>query len=94
MFKSLKSARAEWIKKGKSVKMNKKTIPLIGYAFAIIGIIMLVAGYFETVYVFASGFVLLIIGILLLLVLHALENRAENIRRDEERLEQRKAQNK
>ena len=68
--------------------MNKKTVPLIGYAFLIIGIIMLVLGYFETVYVFAGGLVLLVIGVLLLAVLHALKNRADNIRRDEERLEQ------
>jgi hypothetical protein len=68
--------------------MNKEIMPLIGYAFLIIGIVMLVLGYFETVYVFASGIVLLVIGMLLLLILHALKNRAENIRRDEDRLEQ------
>ena len=68
--------------------MNKKTIPLIGYAFLIIGIVMLVLGYFKTVYVFASGFVLFVIGLLLLVILHALKNRADNIRRDEDRLEQ------
>ena len=66
--------------------MNRKNIPLIGYALLIIGIIMLVLGYFETVYVFAGGFMLLVIGILLLIIPHALKNRADNIRRDEERL--------
>jgi uncharacterized membrane protein HdeD (DUF308 family) len=71
--------------------MNKKTVPLIGYALLIIGIIMLVLGYFETVYVFVSGVVLFVIGLLLLAILHALKNRAENIRRDEDRLERRKA---
>lgn len=71
--------------------MNKKTIRLIGYAFLIVGIIMLVLGYFETVYVFATGLVLFIIGVLLLIVLHALKNRADNIKRDEERLARRPA---
>ena len=68
--------------------MNKKTILLIGYAFLIIGIVMLVLGYFETVYVSASGFVLFVIGMLLLVIPHALKNRADNIRRDKDRLEQ------
>jgi len=49
---------------------------------------MLVLGYFKTVYVFASGLVLFVIGVLLLAILHALKNRDENIRRDEDRLEQ------
>ncbi|HVP16387.1 MAG TPA: hypothetical protein VMT42_03375 [candidate division Zixibacteria bacterium] len=66
--------------------MNKKTIPSIGYALLIIGIIMLVLGYFETVYVFATGFALLVIGMLLLAIPHALKNRADNIKRDEDRL--------
>ena len=68
--------------------MNKKTIPLVGYAFLIVGIVMLVLGYFETVYVFAGGFVLFVIGIFLVVIPHALKNRADNIRRDEDRLEQ------
>jgi hypothetical protein len=52
---------------------------------------MLVLGYFETVYVFATGLVLFIIGVLLLLILHALKNRADNIKRDEEKLARRPA---
>lgn len=47
---------------------------------------MLVLGYFETVYVFATGFALLVIGMLLLAIPHALKNRADNIKRDEDRL--------
>ena len=74
--------------------MNKKTIPLIGYAFLIIGIVMLVLGYFETVYVFAGGFVLFVIGIFLVVIPHALKNRADNIRRDEDRLEQKEKHRK
>lgn len=47
---------------------------------------MLVLGYFETVYVFAGAFVLLIIGILLLVIPHALKNRVDEIKRDEDKL--------
>ena len=66
--------------------MNKKTARLIGYALLIIGVIMLVLGYFETVYVFAGGFVLFLIGLLLVAVPHALKNRADDIKRDEDKL--------
>ena len=66
--------------------MNRGTLRLIGYAFLIIGVIMLVLGYFETVYVFAGAFAFLIIGILLLVIPHALTNRADDIKRDEDKL--------
>ena len=66
--------------------MNRGTLRLIGYAFLIIGVIMFVLGYFETVYVFAGAFVLLIIGIVLLVIPHALKNRADDIKRDEDKL--------
>ena len=47
---------------------------------------MLVLGYFETVYVFAFGFVLFLIGLLLVVVPHALKNRSADIKRDEDKL--------
>lgn len=66
--------------------MNKKNVRLIGYVLLIIGVIMLALGYFETVYVFAGGFVLFLIGLLLVVVPHALKNRADDIKRDEDKL--------